>query len=69
MKRSRREMTVRIVPLASAEAGDGRVGGSAAGRLALVRDLSRRMWALSGQPVPSYTRSTIPARLTRLAEQ
>jgi len=62
-------MTARIVPLRSDEAGDGRVEGSTTDRLALVRELSRRMWALTKQPVPSYTRRTMPVKLTRLADQ
>jgi len=69
MKRDRRHMTARVVPLRSDEAGDGRVGGSTADRLALVRELSRRMWALTKQPVPSYTRRTMPVKLTTLADQ
>jgi hypothetical protein len=69
MKRNRPEMTARIVPLRSDEAGDGRVGGTVAERLALVGELSRRMWALTKQPAPAYTRRTIPAKLTTLAEQ
>ena len=62
-------MTVRIVPLRSDESGDGRIGGSASARLALVSDLSRRMWELTGHPLPTYTRQTIPLKLTKLAEQ
>lgn len=68
--RSRRKtMTVRIVPLDSPEAGDARVGGTAAERLALVAELSRRAWALTGRPLPSYTRRTMPVKLTTLADQ
>jgi hypothetical protein len=62
-------MTARIVPLGSDEAGDARVGGTVAERLALVGELSCRMWALTKQPVPSYTRATMPVRLTTLADQ
>ncbi len=62
-------MTVRVVPLHSDEAGDGRVDGTAAQRLAIVADLSQRMWALTRWPAPAYTRGTIPLRLTTLSEQ
>ena len=62
-------MTVRIVPLRSNEAGDARVGGTVDDRLALVAVLSRRAWELTGQPLPSYTRATMPVRVTTLAEQ
>ena len=62
-------MTARIVPLQSDEAGDGRVGGTAAERLALVAQLSRRSWALTKQPLPTYTRRTIPFRLIKLGDK
>lgn len=62
-------MTARVVPLGSDEAGDARVGGTAAERLALVGELSRRMWALTKRPIPSYTRKTMPVRVTTLADQ
>ena len=62
-------MTARVVPLDSDEAADARVAGSAAQRLAILADLSRRMWALTKRPIPSYTRDTIPVRVTTLAEQ
>lgn len=65
----RRRMTVRIVPLRSSEAGDARVGGTADERLQLVAELSRRAWELTGRPLPSYTRATMPVRKTTLAEQ
>lgn len=62
-------MTVRVVPLRSHEAADGLVGGTATKRLALLRELSQRMWTLTRQPVPSYSRSTMPVRITTLSEQ
>ena len=62
-------MTVRIVALGSNEAGDARVGGTVDERLALVAELSRRAWELTGRPMPAYTRATIPVQVTTLAEQ
>ena len=62
-------MTARVVPLRSDEAGDARVGGTAEERLALLAELSQRMWALTQRPLPSYTRSTMPVRLSTLSEQ
>jgi hypothetical protein len=62
-------MTVRIVPLGSAEAADGRVAGTPEQRLELLRELSERMWALTGRPLPRYTRATMPVKLSTLAEQ
>jgi hypothetical protein len=36
-------------------------------RLAMVAELSRRMWSLTGRPVPSYSRAGMPVRVTRRA--
>ena len=62
-------MTARIVPLRSDEASDARVGGTPEARLALLAELSRRMWALTRRPLPSYTRATMPVRVSTLSEQ
>ena len=62
-------MTARVVPLTSDAAGDARVGGSVAERLALIAELSSRAWALTKQQLPSYTRRTMPVKLTTLADQ
>jgi hypothetical protein len=62
-------MTARVVPLQSNEAAEGRVGGTVAERLSLLSELSRRMWALTKRPLPSYTRRTMPVKLTTLADQ
>ena len=60
---------VRIVPLSSDEAQDSYVEGTIDERLALVAHLSRRAWAATGRPMPSYTRATIPIVITRLTDQ
>jgi hypothetical protein len=60
---------VRIVPLASDEAEDSYVEGTIDERLALLARLSRRAWAASGRPLPSYTRAAIPIVITRLTDQ
>jgi hypothetical protein len=65
----RNQMTARVVPLTSDEAGDGRVGGTPSDRLALLAELSRRMWELTRRPSPEYTRATMPVKLTTLEEQ
>lgn len=62
-------MTARIVPLRSAAASDARVAGTPSQRLALIGDLSARAWKLTGRPLPQYTRSTMPIRLTFLGER
>lgn len=60
MPGDRRHMTVRIVPLRSGEADDGRVGGTAADRIILVATLSETLWSLTHRPLPAYTRDTMP---------
>lgn len=62
-------MTARVVPLNSDEAGDARVAGTASERLTILAELSRRMWDLAKRPRPTYSRKTIPVRLTTLRDQ
>ena len=66
MPRNRRDMTVRLVPLDSREAGDARVGGTAAERILLVATLSEMLWAHTRRPLPTYTRATMPVAFTPL---
>ena len=66
MHRSR--MTARVVPLASPEAGDARMGGTVEERLAAVAELTAEAWRLSGRPLPSYTRATIPVVVATLRD-
>lgn len=62
-------MAVRIVGLGSAEAGDSKMGGSLAERVAAVFELTELAWRLAKRPFPSYSRRNIPFRLTTLREQ
>lgn len=66
MATRRDDMTVRVVPLHSAEAGDSRVGGTMAERIALVRALSEELWVRTQRPLPTYARSTMPFALIPL---
>ncbi len=66
---SRKHVTFRRVPLESEQAGDARVAGTVAERLALVRTLSLSAWASTGAPLPRYERSRIPFRRARLGER
>lgn len=59
-------MTARVVPLASPEAGDPRMGGTPAERVAAVAELTRTAWALSKRPLPTYTRATMPVVVSTL---
>jgi hypothetical protein len=61
-------MTVRTVPLSSPEAGDPRMEGSVAERVAAVAALSAEGWRLAGRPLPAYSRSTMPVVITTLWE-
>ena len=56
----RTKMTARVVPLASPEAGDPRMGGTMDERVAAVTELTLEAWRLSGRPFPTYTRATMP---------
>lgn len=69
MTRHRRDMTGRVVPLESREAGEPPCPPSVAERLALMTRLSREAWELSRRAIPSYTRATIPVVLRTLREQ
>jgi hypothetical protein len=62
-------MTARVVPLRSREAGDPRMGGTIDERVAAVAVLSEAAWKAAGRPFPTYTRATMPVRITTLAEQ
>jgi hypothetical protein len=65
MTSHRRDMIVRVVPLRGREAGEPPCPPTASERIALVTWLSREMWALTGRPLPSYSRGTMPVVLTR----
>lgn len=67
MDARRSEMTARVVPFGSAESADSRVGGTPTERVALVVELSARLWRHTGKPLPSYTRATIPVHVTALS--
>ncbi|HEX9729405.1 MAG TPA: hypothetical protein VGA37_12935 [Gemmatimonadales bacterium] len=59
-------LTVRVVPLASAEAGDSRMGGTVDERLEAVAALAAEAWRLAGRPWPAYTRQTMPIAIGSL---
>jgi hypothetical protein len=68
MTRDRRDMTSRVLPLGSREAGLPPCPPGVVERLALVTRLSREAWELSRRPTPSYTRATIPVALRSLRD-
>jgi hypothetical protein len=69
MATARRDMTARVVPLRSHEAGDGRVGGTVVERVILVGKLSEASWTLTRRPWPTYTRDAIPIAVGPLRKQ
>jgi hypothetical protein len=69
MAKDRSTMTVRIVPLNSREAGDARMGGTVAERVAVVAEITAIGWTLANRPFPAYTRAGMPVVVTTLAEQ
>ena len=60
-------ITVRVVPLRSAEAGDARMGGTTDERVAAVALLTAEAWRLAGRPLPTYSRDAMPVVLSTLA--
>jgi hypothetical protein len=60
------QMTYRVVSLDSRAAEESRLGATAAERLAMLAELSRVAWSMTGRRLPTYTRETIPLRLTTL---
>ena len=60
-------ITVRVVPLHSAEVGDARMGGTPDERVAAVAVLTAEAWRLAGRPLPSYSRDAMPVVRSTLA--
>jgi hypothetical protein len=59
--------TARVYRLGQEPGDDLSAVSTAEERLAMVAELSRRMWSLTGQPVPTYSRARMPARVVRRA--
>lgn len=62
---ARQSWPVRIFRLGEEPRDDLTAETTAEQRLAMVWELSGRMWELAGSPRPSYTRGDMPIRLTR----
>jgi hypothetical protein len=58
-------MPVRIFRLGEEPPDDLRETTTAAQRLEILRELTKRAWTLSGRPFPSYSRRQIPIRVVR----
>ncbi len=59
-------MTARVVSLRSREAGEPPCPPTPVERIAAVTQLSVEMWALTGRPLPAYSRATMPVVVTTL---
>lgn len=57
--------TVRVFRLGQEPADDLSSLTTAEQRLAMVALLTHRMWELTGRPVPSYQRASMPGRVLR----
>jgi hypothetical protein len=64
---TRRSWPIRIYRLGEEPGDDLSAVSTPEQRLAMVAELSRRLWSLTGRPVPSYTRAGIPGRVHRRA--
>ena len=56
---------VRIFRLGEEPRDDLSDSTTAEERLAMLEELSTRVWDLTGKPFPSYSRSEIPVRIVR----
>jgi hypothetical protein len=61
----RRSLPVRVYRLGEEPGDDLSAVSTPEQRLAMVAELSRRMWTLTGRPLPSYTRASMPGRVLR----
>jgi len=64
-REARRNWPVRILRLGDEEPEDLSAITTAEERLAMVWELSARMWELTGRPIPTYERAKIPVTLVR----
>lgn len=58
-------LTARVYRLGEEPGDDLSTISTAEQRLAMVAVLTRRMWELTGRPVPRYERTTMAVRLRR----
>ena len=61
--RGREQWPVRVYRLGSEPSDDLSATTTPEQRFEMVATLSKRLWELTGQPVPSYPRSQIPIRV------
>ncbi len=66
---ARANMPVRMFRLGEEPGDDLSAETTADERLAMVAELSARMWALTGKPVPVYSRAEMPVRVRKLGAE
>jgi hypothetical protein len=64
-RRARAGWPIRKVALGHEELTDARDTSTVDERIALVWTLTRRQWAFSGRPMPTYTRADMPGSVVR----
>ena len=62
---SRENLAIRRIPLAQ-EGQAAAVPGTPSERVAMVWPLTLQAWAMSGEPLPSYSRAETPGHIVRL---
>ena len=60
---NRADLRARVFPLAHEVREESAGYATPDQRLALVAELTREMWALSGRELPAYSRSEIPVQI------
>ncbi|HUO51577.1 MAG TPA: hypothetical protein VMT93_03585 [Gemmatimonadaceae bacterium] len=64
-RKLRESWPVRIYRLGEEPPDDLSAQTTAAERIEMVWELSRRMWELTGKPIPQYDRAHMPVRIVR----
>jgi len=64
---ARRAWVAQVYRLGDEPGDDLSAVSTAEERLAMLTELSRRMWALTGRQVPEYPRARMPGRIIRPA--
>lgn len=64
-RRARAHLPGRVLRLGEEPLTDERDPTTVDERLALVAQLTRELWAFTGQPIPDYTRENMPGKVIR----
>ena len=62
---TRAHSPARVLRLTDRQVDDLSESTTAEERIAMVAVLSERMWEITGHPLPTYSRSTMPVRIVR----